>query len=103
MGNVALPTTLWQDSCRERPFRAWKVHVRCRRRRLGFTLSLAQMERELLGGAHPGRTGRGEKTGSSGRKKAVDDQQQDPIGQNAFRQWRATSQTRFHIGPFCPR
>jgi DNA invertase Pin-like site-specific DNA recombinase len=48
MGNVALPTTLWQDSCRERPFRAWKVRVCCGRRRLGFTLSLAQMERELL-------------------------------------------------------
>ena len=48
MGKVAILTTLRQDACRERPFRAWKEHVRCRRRRLGFTLSLAQMERELL-------------------------------------------------------
>jgi hypothetical protein len=59
------------------------------------------MERELLE-AHPGRTGRVGKTGSSRRKEAVDDQQQDPIGQNAFRQWRATSGSGAESGSFYP-
>jgi len=60
------------------------------------------MERELLVERTRAGLAAVKKLGRVGGKKAVDDQQQDPIGQNAFRQWRATSGSGAESGRFHP-